>query len=497
MRLMRSTAVLAGAVLVAVAGLAAPAFADSPVTISSPHGEEYAYGITIAVTGTNTSATSRSLAYYCTGTPESFLNVDPGSFSLSIGPFVGPANCEIYDSQSGTQLATFTIAGPVTVSSPQGGLFESRQEVIVTGNNASESVETFGVACENSERSPQVNVDPGQFSKSVGSFVGADECRISDSFGALLATFTVAAPRFTITSPQGDEYEPGDAVTVTGYNGFAARAFDVWCDYAGFTEYDVGPGSFSVPVGTFSGADYCPIYDSQGGYPIAEFTVAAPPTRVSDLTTGNGDIFYPLVRDGYKDSLSVRWQQNHHGPAKVRVTNKNGRVVRTAEAWSLRDGRNHWAWNGKNGNGNLVPEGRYRIKVTVNSNTVSVLVTVDTAIVTRKASNGRGGNLASSFATRGRCFASRDSERQVAYLDCWGGSYAKANYRFRVPADAFDVRVLVDLRRTDADLCCRGTITKGWSRPTRRVVVIWAKVTKWRATVVDAVSFTYKHKVRI
>lgn len=327
------------------------------------------------------------------------------------------------------------------------------------------------------------------------------------TIAAVLAAYTMsvvglAAPAhayspISVDNPNGDEYESGAEIIVTGYNAsdYTETLYVECTNSYRSPQADVDPGSFSVSVGSFTGPDTCRIREYWSDELLATFTVAAPITTVSEASVGN-DVFYPLVRDGYRDAVAFRWRQNHDARASIKVVNSDGRTVRTAtpRAWS---GRNAWTWNGKNNNGNLVAQGRYRIKVTVNSNVVSAPVSVKSEVVTRQFRMRKEGNQAASFATRGNCYATRDSYYQIASLDCWGGQYAKANYRIAIPSDAFDLSGTVDLLRTDADICCQGRITKGWSRTSNTRVAFWAKVTNWRATEVNYVRVTYKRKVRI
>jgi hypothetical protein len=319
---------------------------------------------------------------------------------------------------------------------------------------------------------------------------------------AAAVTVGLAAPAHAYSSisvhnPNGDEYESGTEVFVDGYNGSDyTETFYVECDDAYVTtRVDVAPGYFSESIGSYVGPDTCRIYDYYSGDRLATFKVAPPATTVSDASV-SADVFYPLVRDRYQDTVTFRWRQNHDGRATVRVVNADGRTVRTASPWG-RQGRNEWTWDGKKDNGALVAKGRYRFKVTVNANTVSAPVAVKTAVVTKRFTKRKEGNQAASFATGGNCFARRDSYYQVAELDCWGGRFAKANYRIPVPVGAFDVRGTIDLLRAGSDLCCQGQITKGWSRPSKRSVAFWAKVTGWRATEVNYVKVVYKQRVRI
>ncbi len=159
-------------------------------------------------------------------------------------------------------------------------------------------------------------------------------------------------------------------------NSVNTETLSVECDNSSrYPQADVAPGPFSVSVGSFTGPDSCRIYDYDYNQ-LATFTVAAPPTSVSDATVSH-DTFYPLVRDGYQDTVLFRWWQERRARATISVVNADGRTVRTATPYAYR-GRNSWSWNGKKDNGDLVAEGRYRIRVTVNSNMVSAGVTVAT-----------------------------------------------------------------------------------------------------------------------
>ena len=305
------------------------------------------------------------------------------------------------------------------------------------------------------------------------------------------------ASPITVDSPAGDEYASGAEVIVTGTNNSTTvETISVECDNSSrFPREDVAPGPFTVSIGSFIGPDTCRIHDYYNGYQLTTFTVADAPTSVGNPSV-NHDTFYPLVRDGFRDTVTFRWWQEHRGTASISVVNADGRTVRTAAPSGSR-GRNTWAWNGRRDNGDFAAEGHYRIRVTVNTNMVSAGVTLATALETRTYRVRREGNQATSLTTRGNCYARRDRYDQVATLDCWGGRLARAGYRFTIPAAAFDVRGLVDLNRNSLDICCDGRITKGWGRTSQRTVVLWAQVTGWRTTDVNFVRVTWKKKVRI
>lgn len=331
-----------------------------------------------------------------------------------------------------------------------------------------------------------------KLSQSVAAIVVA--CAVS--LGGVVAPAHASSP-ITVYSPDDDEYQAATEVIVDGHNGSElTETIEVQCDESSRSpRADVPPGSFSVSVGSFAGPDTCWIRDYYSDDLLATFTVAGPAVTVADPSVTN-DAFYPLVRDRYKDTVAFGWRQDRTGRATIKVVSAQGRVVRTA-AKQGSQGRNAWTWNGRNARGGRVAKGGYRLKVTVNANTVGASVLVRTELVTKNYSQRKEGNRASSLATRGSCYATRDSYERVASLDCWGGRYARARYRFAIPAAAFGVRATIDLRHTSADLCCRGRITKGWERTSQRTVTMWAKVTKWRATEVDFVRVTYKRKTRI
>ena len=171
-----------------------------------------------------------------------------------------------------------------------------------------------------------------------------------------LATPAHAASSITVDYPNGDEYASGAEVIVSGTNNSVnTETLSVECDNSSrYPQVDVAPGPFSVSVGSFTGPDTCRIYDYDYNQ-LAMFTVAAPPTSVSDASVSR-DTFYPFVRDGYQDDVMFRWRQERGARASISVVNADGRTVRTATPYVYR-GRNNWSWNGKKDNGDLVARG--------------------------------------------------------------------------------------------------------------------------------------------
>ncbi|UAL30008.1 hypothetical protein K8W59_00110 [Nocardioides rotundus] len=313
-----------------------------------------------------------------------------------------------------------------------------------------------------------------------------------------LSSPALAYSPIDVYSPSGEQFSSGASVIVEGFNEGDPSEIETYCDSGGWSGgFAVPTGNFTVNLGSFEGPEWCEIRDRNTGDRLATFSVAAPePVMTVSNASVNVAKFYPLVRDGYRDSVRFSWRQDGDERPTIEVVNADGVSVRTLRPWAWA-GRNDWTWNGKNDNGNFVAKGSYRIRVDGGSNVATARVTLTSEIVTRTFTKRKEGNQASSFRTRGNCYGQRDSYYEIAYLDCWGGRFARANYGISIPANAFDLTGRVDLLQSDLDLCCRGRITKGWKRSSSRRVSFWAMVTNWRATEVNFVRVTYKARVRI
>jgi len=143
--------------------------------------------------------------------------------------------------------------------------------------------------------------------------------------------------------------------------------------------------------------------------------------------------------------------------------------------------------------------GTYRIRIAASAGgvtrTVTKSVSVTTALVNRRRSAARDGS-ASSTATRGSCYATRDSDYGTTALDCWGGRYAMARYNFRVPASAFGVTWRSTGHLAEADICCTGKVSRTGTRVSSRVFQVRVTATGWRAFDVTGASMSYSYKVR-
>jgi hypothetical protein len=211
-------------------------------------------------------------------------------------------------------------------------------------------------------------------------------------------------------------------------------------------------------------------------------------------------VFYPLVRDGYRDTTRFSFGFSAPGSVRIDVRNSSGRVIRRVPLGTLQAGS--WRWNGRNNGGHKVSTGYYRMRAVSadgysTAHTRNIRTKVTTGWVTRSGSKRRWGNQVSSQSTSGNCFIQRSSYFGTASLDCWGGSYAKVTYGFSVPTTTFKYSGSVSGSFASDDICCDGSVTKGAYRASSRRIVAWAQVTGWRAYDVERVRVTYYYKKRI
>jgi hypothetical protein len=265
----------------------------------------------------------------------------------------------------------------------------------------------------------------------------------------------------------------------------------------GYSSYDgeLLSGTFlDLPV-----ADSCQAQaygHSTGETASVSFTTSAPTPEVRNLSASPAT-FYPYLRDGYRDAASIGFTSRLDSDVVVRVTNSDGRTVwvreLAARSWADYYQRRHVRWSGRNNSGNLVRTGRYRIAVTsdiagtVRTARTSVVVARGTRIFT--VTRTKDGWWDSVDATSGSCYTSNYDPGN--HLDCWGGNYARADYRFRVPANA---RIKSWTVRGEALCCTTGRLTKTGTRTSARSFRVRVKVTGWRGYVVRRVILTYSYR---
>lgn len=79
--------------------------------------------------------------------------------------------------------------------------------------------------------------------------------------------------------------------------------------------------------------------------------------------SGSPTLFYPRIRDGYRDNHTVRFTANKAGTVKLVVKNSSGKTVRTLSK-SVGKGSGSVVWNGKHSDGS-VHKGSYRYYLTL------------------------------------------------------------------------------------------------------------------------------------
>jgi hypothetical protein len=144
--------------------------------------------------------------------------------------------------------------------------------------------------------------------------------------------------------------------------------------------------------------------------------------------------------------------------------------------------------------------GRVELWSEVSTNDHPVSATVDCSLYKRTVSyerrwrtftKTRYGTDTSSRSKAGNCFFRADRYNGWLTLDCWGGSYARAAYRFNLPGDARNITRTI----RGSTGCCsysNSTVSRSWSGNTATVTV-----TNWRAYTIKRVKIEYERRVRV
>ena len=107
------------------------------------------------------------------------------------------------------------------------------------------------------------------------------------------------------------------------------------------------------------------LVDAAGNRRIATRTLVVDRT-VSSL--GWSQAFFPQDGDALRPTARVAWRLSRSAVTSLRIYDASGALVRTV--WTRRSqqaGARGWTWNGKDGSGRLVPQGRYTARLTVKS----------------------------------------------------------------------------------------------------------------------------------
>lgn len=257
----------------------------------------------------------------------------------------------------------------------------------------------------------------------------------------------VASTTLTFTNTTGSD------VTLTGINvdnpvftfsapgsGTACDTNPTLADQASCEEnVSFSPTSATHETGTvtFSFSDATTLTDAVSG------TGATPPVRITG-TSVQPAIFYPLVRDGFRDFTTYRASFNRAASGRVNLFNRKGTLTRS---WAF-SSRTTFAvaWGGRNRLGEKVKVGTYRFRVVAHNAANQVVsgfrpVRVTTGFRTKtttgtKSHHGTGWSSRSSgaFSLGGNCNWGTLPGAQL--LTTCLAAHASVTYRFTLPSGA-------------------------------------------------------------
>lgn len=389
---------------------------------------------------------------------------------------LAPAQADELSPSPVTQLAVTDAPVPEDVNAPTAPVEEAQDEPDA-GASDPESPQDSPTASPNG---PSSNEDRAAAAYSTEILTPADGASIPD--GSVAYTVTVA----TVGDYWLDLYCAGD-----------------FRDDVYLTASSDGQ-QFSGALGAVDQGESCylSLYPVSGGTgeDSSSFTVSLN-LEVRKATAKPGE-FYPRVRDGFRDSTSIGFQSRLDSDVSVKIVSRTTGSVLRAFALSGRESRNYYqrrgvVWNGKNKAGNLVPTGRYTAVITSTLNgqsaTARVAIKVASGHRTVRKTVSKNGWYGSRDKTRGNCFTS-ESYDGGNDLDCWGGVYAQATYRFSLPRDARNVDWAVRGRNE----CCNvGRVTKTGKRTSATSFLVTVRVTNWRSFVVRRARVTYTYRKAI
>ncbi len=234
------------------------------------------------------------------------------------------------------------------------------------------------------------------------------------------------------------------------------------------------------------------------GWAVLDFFVAARVLTMDSVSVSPA-VFYPLVRDSFRDGTNLSWRVTKPAGMRARITDSRGNTIRYANLGN-RVGPDAWTWQGYRDNGALAAPGRYSIELVARDAELGTtrravtLVRVATAVLTRRTSRVRLGDSVTGLSVSGPCSVTRDLTQHTTTVACRGGGYAQAWFRFPVPATADDARGSSIGR---AGCCTAGTLTRQLQRTSSRTYRVGMRVTGSRSFTITTVSLAYRYRTRI
>jgi hypothetical protein len=246
---------------------------------------------------------------------------------------------------------------------------------------------------------------------------GTYSAAVTDSAQSELAavSFTVAVDDATIVSPsQGQTFfapfsgpisvrwdsiaDPSDSYRVDiRRNGSLVDR----CNYSG-TGLEARTTSCWTSIG--EGIYDVDVWNAGGGAALDHVSVKViRHLRLTDVSARPAT-FYPLIRDGYRDTTSVRFLTNKTARGRIRVISRStGRTVKRVDLGFQLGGQHAWKWNGRNDAGKKVEPGYYRVEVIASSSgetrTVARTVRAHTRVLRKYFTKSKRGT---GYQSRGK-----------------------------------------------------------------------------------------------
>lgn len=232
----------------------------------------------------------------------------------------------------------------------------------------------------------------------------------------------------------------------------------------------------------------------------------AQPTTPGAGPLGGTRAFFPLVRDGWRDTATFEWQVDpfyRAWSAVVRVTDDHGVVVVRRRLASEPES---FTWNGRGG-GALVEPGRYRVGVTLRletpnpltRRTVTQRLAFPVRVVSRSVDHTEtvvirpATHPAVDVNVRGNCF-SRPEAPGSLLLNCHPVGRLKAVLEIDVP----DGATVEDVTRRGQILCCApGNVRTSWWQPDADTIRLGIRVSGDRRYRLWSVLVTYGFDGRV
>lgn len=335
-----------------------------------------------------------------------------------------------------------------------------------------------------------------------------EEPTASESSGAETTPGAPSAPRASgyFSAPYDGQVFVGNETVRFAVAGVGDWFVEGECDGTWFSA-DWRSPSIRVPARSYSISCSATLYDAWYDS-LDQVSFEVTPGQLSNEIrnlNANPRSFFPLVRDGYRDAVRFTLGTRNSAMVTMTVRNSAGTKVRTMRVHGARSWGGSWysrdsiKWNGKRNNGARVPTGAYKVTFTSTGANLpraskSIWVRVKTGTQTIRRTKTLDGWYGSSDVTRGNCTASETWYPHGNFLDCWGGNYAQASYRFPVPANA----VVTDWWAYGSRSCCdTGRVIRTGERVAPRAFRVRVRVTNWAAFTVTKAGITYRYTRRI